>query len=345
MDFDYIVADPTGNITVLVTSPYTEENRNQIIREAFEKEPSCEQVGFIMPADKSDEYADSGRASSETSPDACKTHSDAPLDPRKTIYDTSPNACKTIRLEMMGYEFCGHATLSAAAYLAQQNGLAAGEEDVFTIDSSGVDGLLDVRLRKLDTMDSAAYTDPNASCNKDSDSHSDVLPVYQGTVSMPRPEVDSYQGYPLIRFGGISHLIVPSDAFTEEQAESSIREFSAELGVPALGMMICEEYDRLIAGCVDSGELNMNCDDQCRHGANSDGASADEFTIRPLVYVPGSATLFWEHGCATGSTALGWYRYHLNHRNSATEIRQPGGIIRVDIVDGQPQLTGRVVLR
>ena len=243
MDFDYIVADPTGNITVLVTSPYTEENRNQIIREAFEKEPSCEQVGFIMPVDGAPACPDAGKA--DSAPDSGKTNSDSSLDPRKTIYDTSPNACKTIRLEMMGYEFCGHATLSAAAYLAQQNGLADGEEDVFTIDSSGVDGLLDVRLRKLDTMDNAAYTDPNASCNKDSDSHIDVLPVYQGTVSMPRPEVDSYQGYPLIRFGGISHLIVPSDAFTDEQAESSIREFSAELGVPALGMMICEEYDRL----------------------------------------------------------------------------------------------------
>ena len=297
MDFDYIVADPTGNITVLVTSSYTEENRNQIIREAFEKEPSCEQVGFIMPVDGAP---------------AC------------------PGAGKTIRLEMMGYEFCGHATLSAAAYLAQQNGLAAGEEDIFTVDSSGVDGLLHVKLRKLDTMDNAAYTAPNASCNKDSDSHSDVLPVYQGTVSMPRPEVDSFRGYPLIRFAGISHLIVPADAFTDEQAESSIREFSDELRVPALGMMICEDYDKLMADCENPGAPSANC---------------NEFTIRPLVYVPGSATLFWEHGCATGSTALGWYRYHLDHRNNVTEIRQPGGIIRVDIGDDQPQLTGKVVLR
>lgn len=274
MDFDYIVADPTGNITVLVRSPYTVENRQQIIREAFEKEPSCEQVGFIMPVfdhEAYDEYIDPG---------------------------------KTIRLEMMGYEFCGHATLSAAAWLAHQRGLAAGEEDVFTVDSSGADGLLDVRIRRI------------ISCGDD------ILPVYQGTVSMPVPEVDSFRGYPLIRFGGISHLLVPADAYTDEEAESAVREYAEELGVPALGMMIC----------IDTPDSTEDDED-------------GYFDIRPLVYVPGSGTLFWEHGCATGSTAIGWYRYHLDHRNISTEIRQPGGVIHVHIADDHPKLTGNVVFR
>ena len=49
MDFDYVLADPTGNVTVLITSPYTENTRASMIQEAFAKEPACEQVGFVMP--------------------------------------------------------------------------------------------------------------------------------------------------------------------------------------------------------------------------------------------------------------------------------------------------------
>ena len=51
MDFDYVLADPTGNITVLITSPYTPETRSKMIQDAFAKEPDCEQVGFVMPCE------------------------------------------------------------------------------------------------------------------------------------------------------------------------------------------------------------------------------------------------------------------------------------------------------
>ena len=257
MEFDYIVADPTGNITVLVRSQYTAENRQQIINESFAKEPSCEQAGFIMPV--------SG---------------------------------KTIRLEMMGYEFCGHATLSAAAYLAHANGLKAGGTDTIMVDSSGADEFLEVSLK-----------------------HVSDEPVYTGTVRMPVPEVSSFRGYPLVSFDGISHMIVPSDLYTDEQAESLIREYASELKVSALGMMLCDDYDELCSG------------------RNEDAG----IYIRPLVYVQGSDTLFWEHGCATGSTALGWYRYHLSGIAS-TEINQPGGTIHVDVTDGRPSLTATVAL-
>ena len=258
MNFDYLVADPTGNITVLITSPYTEETRQDMIREAFALEPDCEQVGFIMP--ESDEV---------------------------------------IRLEMMGYEFCGNATLSAAAWHAGRLGLEPGEECTRTVISSGADAPLSVRVRRL---------------SED---------TYQGTVSMPVPEVSSYRGWPLVRFDGISHIIVPSDAFTPDEAESAIRTFAGELDVPALGMMLCSEYDELI---------------------NSD-SQLGMFTISPLVFVPGSDTVVWEHGCATGSTAIGRYRYSLSGKNSSTEIKQPGGIIRVDAGDGQVFLTGQVRFR
>lgn len=270
MDFDYIVADPTGNITVLITSPYTAETRQDMIRESFAKEPSCEQVGFIMPVSEDQ-----------------------------------------IRLEMMGYEFCGNATLSAAAWQAGSSGLAKGCESIITVHSSGTDSPLRVRVRRLEGADDSPENDSIYG-----------RPGFEGTVSMPVPSVTSFNGWPLVKVEGISHMLVPSDAFTDDEAEQAVREYANELDVPALGMMLCPDYDSLTSQAPEVCDL----------------------TIRPLVYVPGSETTFWEQGCATGSTAVGWYRYS-TCGSTHTAIKQPGGIISVDIAYGQPMLTGKVIFR
>ena len=269
MDFDYIIADPTGNITVLITSPYTQENRQDMIQEAFEREPSCEQVGFLMPSSDAD-----------------------------------------TELEMMGYEFCGNATLSAAAWHAGSDGLEPGCDAVVTVESSGADELLSVHVKRLEA-------DPEA----DSDSLFGGS-YFEGTVGMPVPALSTYRGYPLISFEGISHLLVPAEDFSIPHAEKAVQEYANELEVSALGLMLCPDYDDLTSTQPDG----------------------DSIRIRPLVYVPDQDTLFWEHGCATGSTAAGWYRY-MTGGSKHTEIKQPGGIIRVDITDGQPMLTGKVVFR
>ena len=272
MDFEYIIADPTGNITVLVTSPYTDETRQDIIRESFEKVPSCEQVGFIMPVSGS-----------------------------------------SVRLEMMAYEFCGNATLSAAAWHAGMQGLREGCESDITVITSGVSRPLEVRVRNLGASDSAKGLPDGSTSGLFSGD------VFVGTVSMPAPAAGTFRGYPLIRFDGISHLIVPSGDFSDEEAEKAVQEFADELGVPALGMMLTEDFDSI----------------------TSSEAAVKTVRMRPLVYVPGSSTLFWEQGCATGSTALGWYRYDAAGITS-TEAEQPGGTIKVDIENDQPKLTGKV---
>ena len=139
MKFDYIVADPTGNITVLVTSPYTPDDRQEIIRAAFEREPDCEQVGFVMHDSE---------------------------DPGK------------IHLEMMGYEFCGNAALSSAAWQAYLEGIGVGEEREIIIDSSGVDAPLSISVRRLDDHYS-------------SDPSGQAQPAFEGTVKMPVPRIGS----------------------------------------------------------------------------------------------------------------------------------------------------------
>ena len=45
---NYIVANPIGNITVLVTSGVPQSERLAVVQELFEKEPTCEQVGFVQ---------------------------------------------------------------------------------------------------------------------------------------------------------------------------------------------------------------------------------------------------------------------------------------------------------
>lgn len=257
MIIDYVVADPVGNITVLVNTKPTAESRQDIIRKAFELEPSCEQVGFI-----------------------------------------SRDSDHCIRLEMMGYEFCGNATLSTACYQAFLNGLEAGAEDNFKIISSGIDAPVDVKVHRLGRQ---MHTDGK------------FYPAFSASLKVAKPVIDNEGKYPVVHLNGISHMLVPDDEMTHETAESVIKETAERHGVPAFGIIL---YKKL---------------------------SDSEVEISPLVYVPESNTLVWEHGCASGSTATGYYLHELTDTDSVT-IKQPGGTIKLDIKD-ELYLTATVFLK
>ena len=258
MMIQYVAADPTGNITVLIRSPYTAETRQAMIREAFEKVPSCEQAGFIS--------------------------------------SVSPSL---IRLEMMGYEFCGNATLSAAAYQAYLNGMAPGHSGVINVASSGVDRPVPVEIRCLGESE------------------------YSGTLEMPCPRHDQYRGFAAVHLEGISHLLIPEGTFSDEEAVSLISEYAEELGVPALGMIFW-------SGHGESG--------------SDDLLQGESVRIRPLVYVRGSDTVVWEHGCASGSIAAGYYRWTADKSIAHRDVVQPGGVISIRFRDGGMYLTGKVRL-
>lgn len=275
MDIDYIVADPTGNITVLVRSPYSEDDRDKIISTAFELEPACEQVGFIS--------------------------SDNP---------------GHIQLEMMGYEFCGNASLSAASWQAYSDGLEMDDETMVLVDSSGISETLNVHIRRLEDI---------RPCDSE-----DLYPHFTGRIMMPVPRVSTFRDHPVVHLDGISHMIVSAEEFTDDQAVSQIKGFANDLDVPALGILLCNIKPESIRDLDTSVEM-------C-----------------PLVYVRDSDTLVWEHGCATGSTAIGYYRYFMSGINASkdadsagyvTDVLQPGGLISINIKNGRPELTGHVILR
>ncbi len=123
---------------------------------------------------------------------------------------------------------------------------------------------------------------------------------YSGSVEMPLPlgaeTADSPLGeLTLLRFPGICHAILPGNVARAE-AEGMIRPLCASMGAEALGLMLLDEA---------SGRLD------------------------PLVYVPGADSMFWEHSCASGTSAVGACIALREGRSVCLSLAQPGGSLSV----------------
>jgi diaminopimelate epimerase len=188
MKIRYTVYDPTNNITLLAETPIPRPEHAAAAAELMRLRPEAEQVGFLEPP-------------------------------------ASPAA--RLRLQMMGGEFCGNATMSAAAYLAERDGLPAGQSAVYRLEVSGAEGVLACRIENRGAF-------------------------FRGTVVMPLPEAigeavlpsrDSARSHsvPAVRFPGITHCIVPADAMTREQAETDLRALCGSLRTDACGILLFDE--------------------------------------------------------------------------------------------------------
>lgn len=133
---------------------------------------------------------------------------------------TTPGA--RMRLQMMGGEFCGNATMSLGAYLAWKDGLTDGGRREYALEVSGAEGPVrcEVERRGGD---------------------------YRGTVQMPLPErfteatVPTDRGsltLPAVVLPGIVHVIAGRETgLTREEIERRIREWSEILRAEALGVI------------------------------------------------------------------------------------------------------------
>lgn len=127
---------------------------------------------------------------------------------------------------------------------------------------------------------------------------------------------------PLVRMEGIDHAVLTPDCpffalrDRPSAAEKAVRELCASLGAVCLGLMFLE------------GERAQR-------------------RLTPLVYVPGSRTLFWESSCASGSAAAGMLLARQSGERTELELIEPGGILRVesDPQKGETRLFGRTRLR
>ena len=66
--------------------------------------------------------------------------------------------------------------------------------------------------------------------------------------------------------------------------------------------------------------------------------------MTPLVYIPGSGTVFWENSCASGSAAVGMYLADGNAAPTEVSLREPGGVLHVTSDRTGTRLRGNVRL-
>ena len=302
-NIDYCIFDPTGNITALVETTVDPADQPAVASGIMDRHPEVEQVGFVTFAEAMNEV---GAAAGAGAPGA---------DGRSDFVPVS--------LRMAGGEFCGNATMCAAALYLMENeaawtGMPEDKEPVKDKDGTvsvrvGVSGAgkpLDVRLARRDAISfDASVTMPPAL-------GIDELKLSDGMF----PGSDVLR-LPIVRMEGIAHVMIePDSGFfglkdDPALAETLLRGWCGVLGAECLGMMFLDG-----AGSV--------------------------YAMTPLVYVPGADTMFWENSCASGSAAAGIYLAAKAGKPVDIAFDQPAGRLRVesDPVTGKTVLHGSVVV-
>ena len=279
MKVEYTVLDPTGNITILVTSPVEIYLQPSVASKLMELVPEAEQVGFLYEAEGCD-----------------------------------------IALRMAGGEFCGNASMCAAAYYVNEEGLNTCQ---VTLHVSGAEGPVAAEIERLHEG------------------------KWRGTVNMPRPQKLEFidlpgEGrLPVVSFDGISHVIYevsaskPSGSYSdvESASDTSASHYEAD--------------NRLDELPISRSEAEALAYDWCRYlGVDALGImflNTEASSMTPLVYVPAAGTLFWENSCASGTTACGAYVAERSGRPVELSLRQPGGSLWIRVSeDGAFVLSGMV---
>ena len=173
MRLRYYLLDPTKNMTVLVETPVPVESQPFVASGLLRAEPTAEQVGFMSPGAED---------------------------------------CDTA-LRMAGGEFCGNATMSAAAIFCMQNGISG---KTVRVRASGAPAPVTVEVRAAGDG-------------------------WACTVDMPHPKcITDVFGCPLVEFDGISHMIV-TEPMERAAAEAAVKARCTALGADGLGLMLLDE--------------------------------------------------------------------------------------------------------
>lgn len=181
----YTKINPSGNISLIVESHIERNEQSRVAALLMARDEQAEQVGFLERPD---------------------------------------NARCSARLQMMGGEFCGNASLSAAALLLRRAVAPVGAPCELSLEVSGAPEPVGI---------SGSVADDGA---------------FVGTVSMPLPEsisefcfLDGFEcrTLPLVRFPGIAHAIVKGSPLPD--AERLARLWCAQVRTEALGLMFLDE--------------------------------------------------------------------------------------------------------
>lgn len=193
-----------------------------------------------------------------------------------------------LSLRMAGGEFCGNASMSAAALYLMNKGSSSEKTVTLSLKVSGAEKPVRIELEKNGSESFAAGV-----CMPEASAIEDRPIVYE----------DISDSLPFVRMKGISHLIIePSSPFfalkkEPERAVDAIRRICSALEAGCLGFMFLEETE---------GQMSLT----------------------PLVIVPASGTVFWENSCASGTSAAGMYLAAKNGCSVNLSFKEPGGVLR-----------------
>lgn len=193
----FVKASPTQNVTVLVESPVPRMLQAETAARLLAYDGvGGEQVGFLEKP-------------------------------------TLPGA--QLRLQMMGGEFCGNATMSVGAYLAWKTGMADGGCSDYVLEVSGAPEPVGCHIERRGN-------------------------AYRGTVRMPRPERFSEaklqtdageRTLPMVCMPGIVHVIVSMDEqIPRQEIERRIRGWNEVIQADALGIIRYDEASQAIEPIV-----------------------------------------------------------------------------------------------
>ena len=184
MHLQYTVFDPTGNITLLVTSAVVRSLHAQVAARLLEEEPDAEQVGFL-------EY----------------TGQEQP------------------RLQMMGGEFCGNASMSFGAWLCSKENIPLGMTRNFQLEVSGADTPVPCAVTPLPDCMLGTVTMPLAEKIE-----LRTFPLAEGEITLP-----------VVFFPGICHMIATNGTLQRHQAQEALRRWAAALPCQAAGLLLFDD--------------------------------------------------------------------------------------------------------
>ncbi len=230
MKTDYYLLDPTGNVTILVTTLVPPALQPAAAARLMALEPAAEQVGFIS---------------------------------REEGYDMA--------LRMAGGEFCGNASMSAAAVAAMEEGRKEGR----------------MKLRVSGALGPVMAEVAEGSGG-----------IWRGTVDMPRPaaieetDLPGAGKRPVVAFDGISHVILKEE-MPRDLAEERAEEWCRHLGADAIGLMFLDREETALTPLVyvpAAGTLFW--ENSCASGTSAVGAylaARDERPVTRALRQPGGS--------------------------------------------------------
>lgn len=220
MELQFIKTSPTENMTLLIETPVPRAKHLEVAEKLIAYDSVyAEQAGYIEEPE-------------------------------------NPLAQK--RLQMMAGEFCGNASLSLAAVLAEEKRLAVGEETDILLEVSGADSLVNCHMKKEENG-------------------------FFGKVAMPLPQnienrVFHLQGetYELtvVAFAGISHIIVPATLWGKggkEKAEQAAKAWANEMPA-AFGILLFDEEKGELHPLVSVENVSLIWERGCGSGTSAIGA-------------------------------------------------------------------------